>query len=63
MAGRESAQTIPRELSGVAGLFFDGTSLPMVATIATASVAAFALSLATLRRKKPDPVALKLGGE
>jgi DHA1 family bicyclomycin/chloramphenicol resistance-like MFS transporter len=35
----------------VAGLFFDGTSLPMVATIALTAVAAFAISVATLRRR------------
>jgi len=44
-------------ITGIAGLFFDGTSLPMVATIAAAAVAAFVLSLVTLRRKAPDPVA------
>ena len=38
----------------VAGLFFDGTSLPMVATIALTSVGAFAVSLATLRKRAPE---------
>lgn len=38
----------------VAGLFFDGTSLPMVATIALTAVAAFAVSLATLRKRAPE---------
>jgi len=33
----------------VAGLFFDGTSLPMVATIAMTAVGALAVTLATLR--------------
>jgi MFS transporter, DHA1 family, multidrug resistance protein len=38
-------------ITGVAGLFFDGTSLPMVATVAAASVAALVFSLVTLRKK------------
>jgi DHA1 family bicyclomycin/chloramphenicol resistance-like MFS transporter len=33
----------------LAGLFFDGTTLPMVATIAFAAVGALLVSLATLR--------------
>jgi MFS transporter, DHA1 family, multidrug resistance protein len=41
----------------IAGLFFDGTSLPMVATVATASVVALLLSLVTLRKKELEPVA------
>ena len=36
-------------LVAVAGLFFDGTSLPMVATIALTAVGAFAVAVATLR--------------
>ncbi|CAN5347113.1 multidrug effflux MFS transporter [soil metagenome] len=39
----------------VAGLFFDGTSLPMVATIALTAVAGFAISLATLRKRVVEP--------
>ncbi len=39
-------------ITGVAGLFFDGTSLPMVATVAAASAAALVLSLVTLRKKE-----------
>jgi len=35
---------------GIGGLFFDGTSLPMVATIACTAAAAFIISLATLRK-------------
>jgi DHA1 family bicyclomycin/chloramphenicol resistance-like MFS transporter len=35
---------------GIGGLFFDGTSLPMVATIACTAAAAFAVSFATLRK-------------
>jgi DHA1 family bicyclomycin/chloramphenicol resistance-like MFS transporter len=35
---------------GIGGLFFDGTSLPMVATIACTAAAAFVVSLATLRK-------------
>jgi len=38
----------------VAGLFFDGTSLPMVATIALTAVGAFVVSLATLRKRAPE---------
>jgi MFS transporter, DHA1 family, multidrug resistance protein len=41
----------------VAGLFFDGTSLPMVATIALTAVGAFAISVATLRPRKLAPAA------
>jgi DHA1 family bicyclomycin/chloramphenicol resistance-like MFS transporter len=37
----------------VAGLFFDGTSLPMVATIALTAVAALVVTLATLRKRQP----------
>ncbi|MDB5503355.1 MAG: drug transporter protein Bcr/CflA family [Tardiphaga sp.] len=37
----------------VAGLFFDGTSLPMVATIAVTAVGALLVSLATLRKREP----------
>jgi DHA1 family bicyclomycin/chloramphenicol resistance-like MFS transporter len=44
-------------ITGIAGLFFDGTSLPMVATIATASVLAFLLSVVTLGRKEPASAA------
>ena len=44
-------------ITGIAGLFFDGTSLPMVATVAAAAVAAFALSVVTLRKKDLRPVA------
>lgn len=36
-------------LIAIAGLFFDGTSLPMIATIALTAVGAFAISAATLR--------------
>jgi DHA1 family bicyclomycin/chloramphenicol resistance-like MFS transporter len=39
----------------VAGLFFDGTSLPMVATIALTAVAALAVTLATLRGREAAP--------
>jgi DHA1 family bicyclomycin/chloramphenicol resistance-like MFS transporter len=38
-------------MTGIAGLFFDGTSRPMVATIAAAAVGALVLSLVTLRKK------------
>jgi MFS transporter, DHA1 family, multidrug resistance protein len=48
-------------ITGIAGLFFDGTSLPMVATIAAASVAALVLSLVTLRKKELKPVAAGSG--
>jgi DHA1 family bicyclomycin/chloramphenicol resistance-like MFS transporter len=44
-------------ITGIAGLFFDGTSLPMVATIACVAVAAFAVSLATLRKREMEPLA------
>ena len=37
----------------VAGLFFNGTTLPMVATIAIAAVGALLVSLATLRHAEP----------
>jgi MFS transporter, DHA1 family, multidrug resistance protein len=37
---------------GIAGLFFDGTSLPMVATIACTAAAAFVVSVATLGKQK-----------
>ncbi|QDM23398.1 multidrug effflux MFS transporter [Tardiphaga sp. vice154] len=37
----------------VAGLFFNGTTLPMVATIAVAAVGALLVSLATLRHAEP----------
>lgn len=39
----------------IISLFFDGTALPMVATIALCAVGALALSLATLRRREPAP--------
>jgi DHA1 family bicyclomycin/chloramphenicol resistance-like MFS transporter len=39
---------------GVAGLFFDGTSKPMVTTIALIAVSAFAVSLVTLRKPKVE---------
>ena len=48
-------------ITGIAGLFFDGTSLPMVATVAAASVAALVLSLVTLRKKELKPVAAGSG--
>jgi DHA1 family bicyclomycin/chloramphenicol resistance-like MFS transporter len=44
-------------VTGIAGLFFDGTSGPMVATIALVSVAAFAVSLVTLRNRGMETVA------
>jgi DHA1 family bicyclomycin/chloramphenicol resistance-like MFS transporter len=44
-------------ITGIAGLFFDGTSLPMVATIACIAVAAFVVALATLRKPEMEPVA------
>lgn len=37
---------------GLGGLFFDGTSLPMVATIACTAAAAFVVSVATLRKPR-----------
>ena len=37
----------------IAGLFFNGTTLPMVATIAAAAVGALLVSLATLRHPEP----------
>ena len=37
----------------IAGLFFNGTTLPMVATIAIAAVGALLVSLATLRHAEP----------
>ncbi|WNV08363.1 multidrug effflux MFS transporter [Tardiphaga sp. 709] len=40
---------------GVSGLFFDGTSLPMVATIACTAVGALAVSIATLRPRELSP--------
>ena len=40
---------------GVSGLFFDGTSLPMVATIASTAVGALAVSIATLRPRELSP--------
>jgi DHA1 family bicyclomycin/chloramphenicol resistance-like MFS transporter len=42
---------------GIGGLFFNGTSLPMVATIAGTAAAAFVVSLATLRKHKLESVA------
>src|SRR4051812_27462123 len=39
----------------IAGLFFDGTSLPMVGTIAFTASAALVVSLATLRKRAPVP--------
>jgi DHA1 family bicyclomycin/chloramphenicol resistance-like MFS transporter len=39
----------------VAGLFFDGTTLPMVATITLSAVAAFTVALLTLRRHVMAP--------
>ena len=39
----------------VAGLFFNGTSLPMVVTIALTAVAALAITMATLRQRKLSP--------
>jgi DHA1 family bicyclomycin/chloramphenicol resistance-like MFS transporter len=45
-------------MTGIAGLFFDGTSRPMVATIAAAAVGAFILSLVTLRKKDLKLVAV-----
>jgi DHA1 family bicyclomycin/chloramphenicol resistance-like MFS transporter len=48
-------------ITGITGLFFDGTSLPMVATLAAASVAALVLSLVTLRKKELKPVAAGSG--
>lgn len=39
----------------VAGLFFNGTSLPMVLTIALTSVAALIITMATLRPRKLSP--------
>jgi DHA1 family bicyclomycin/chloramphenicol resistance-like MFS transporter len=48
-------------ITGIAGLFFDGTSLPMVATVAAASVAALVLSLVTLRKKELKPGAAGSG--
>lgn len=39
----------------VAGLFFDGTSLPMVATIALTAVAALVVTLSTLRGRAAAP--------
>ncbi len=39
----------------VAGLFFNGTSLPMVLTIALTSVAALIISMATLRPRELSP--------
>ena len=47
-------------ITGIAGLFFDGTSLPMVATVAAASMAAFVLSVVTLRKKDLRPVVAAL---
>jgi DHA1 family bicyclomycin/chloramphenicol resistance-like MFS transporter len=44
-------------ITGIAGLFFDGTSKPMVATIAVISIAAFAVALVTLRKREMEPVA------
>jgi MFS transporter, DHA1 family, multidrug resistance protein len=44
-------------ITGIAGLFFDGTSRPMVATIACTAAAAFLVSLATLRKRAPETVA------
>jgi DHA1 family bicyclomycin/chloramphenicol resistance-like MFS transporter len=41
----------------VAGLFFDGTTLPMVATIAFTAVAALLVSVATLRTAAPATAA------
>jgi DHA1 family bicyclomycin/chloramphenicol resistance-like MFS transporter len=40
---------------GVSGLFFDGTSLPMVATIACTAVGALVVSIATLRPRELSP--------
>jgi DHA1 family bicyclomycin/chloramphenicol resistance-like MFS transporter len=40
---------------GIAGLFFDGTSLPMVATIACTAIGAFVVSVATLRPRELSP--------
>jgi DHA1 family bicyclomycin/chloramphenicol resistance-like MFS transporter len=48
-------------ITGIAGLFFDGTSLPMVATVAAASVAALVLGLLTLRKRELWPVAAGSG--
>jgi DHA1 family bicyclomycin/chloramphenicol resistance-like MFS transporter len=48
-------------ITGIAGLFFDGTSLPMVATVAGAAVAALVLSLVTLRKKEMEHVAAESG--
>jgi DHA1 family bicyclomycin/chloramphenicol resistance-like MFS transporter len=42
---------------GIGGLFFDGTSRPMVATIACTAAAAFVVSCATLRKHRAQPVA------
>jgi MFS transporter, DHA1 family, multidrug resistance protein len=50
-------------ITGIAGLFFDGTSLPMVATVAAAATAALVLSLITLRRKELKPVEAEAGAE
>lgn len=46
-------------ITGIAGLFFDGTSLPMVATIAATAAAAFVLSLLTLRKNELKPIEAK----
>jgi MFS transporter, DHA1 family, multidrug resistance protein len=51
-------------ITGIAGLFFDGTSLPMISTVAAAAVGALILSLVTLRRKELKPaVAAEAGAE
>jgi DHA1 family bicyclomycin/chloramphenicol resistance-like MFS transporter len=39
----------------VAGLFFDGTSLPMVVTIALTAVTALVITVATLRPRELSP--------
>jgi DHA1 family bicyclomycin/chloramphenicol resistance-like MFS transporter len=44
-------------ITGVASLFFDGTSRPMVATIAVIAIAAFAVAFVTLRKPEMEPVA------
>ncbi|MDB5568415.1 MAG: Bcr/CflA family drug resistance efflux transporter, partial [Tardiphaga sp.] len=41
----------------IAGLFFDGTSLPMVATITLTAVGAFIVAVATLRSRELAPAA------
>jgi DHA1 family bicyclomycin/chloramphenicol resistance-like MFS transporter len=42
---------------GIGGLFFNGTSLPMVATIAGTAAAAFVVSVGTLRKHRIEKLA------